>query len=118
MKAKNLRYSFIYAQQGIWYAVRTQRNMKIHLATAAMAAAFAWILGFSAIEFAILTVTIAAVLIAEMINSALEAVVDLVSPDVNPLAKLAKDMAAGAVLISALASLIVGYLLFWPRLFG
>jgi diacylglycerol kinase len=109
--------SFKYAFSGLWYAIITQRNMRIHLAAALTVALLAWLLELSRWEFAILTITVSAVMIAELLNTALETVVDMVSPEFHPLAKRAKDLAAGAVLISAIAALAVGCFLFWPYLF-
>jgi diacylglycerol kinase len=110
--------SFRYAASGVKYCFTTQPNLRIH-ATAAVAVLIAghW-LGLSAAEMGVLALTIASVLVAEMFNTAVEALVDIVSPDYHPLAKVAKDVAAGAVLVTALVSLVVAYFLFGPRLCG
>jgi len=104
--------SFNYAFEGIIHVLRTQRNMRIHfaIATAVLIAA----LGFDVtrLELIALLLAIAFVLIAEMINSAVEATVDVASTSFDPLAKLAKDIAAGAVLIAALNAVAIGYLVF------
>ncbi|BBB92793.1 undecaprenol kinase [Methylomusa anaerophila] len=92
--------------------------MRFHLFAAACVILLAWKVGLNSIEYAILAVTIAGVLVAELFNTALEAIVDKVSPEYHPLAKIAKDVAAGAVLASVFNSLVVGYLLFFHRLFG
>jgi len=118
MKANSFLQSFQYALSGLWYTVCSQRNMKIHLAAAGLALAFAWCFDFEPWEYAVLVLTIGAVLVAEAINTAIETVVDLISPERHPLAKLAKDIAAGAVLISAAVSVFTAYLLFWPRIKG
>ena len=91
-----------------------------HMAQAAaiLAMVLGAYLGLPGGELALLAITIAAVLVAEMFNTAVEALVDIVSPGYHPLAKVAKDVAAGGVLVTAIVSLVVGYLLFIPRLFG
>lgn len=116
MKSKSIVSSFQYALTGIYYIISTQRNMKIHLAAAAGVFALAWCFDFSALEYIILTFTVGMVWTIEAINTAIEAVVDLASPGIHPLAKNAKDIAAGAVLISAGMSIIIGCLLFWPHI--
>jgi len=118
MKAKSLAASFAYAVAGIKYCFLTQRNMRIHTLIAVFTVFLAWQLRFSNIEFLILVITIISVLVAEMINTAIETIVDMVSPQYHPLAKIAKNVAAGAVLTTATASVIVGYILFFHRLFG
>ncbi len=108
--------AFRYAIAGILYCVRQERNMKIH-AVAALAAIFAaWQMDLSSTEWAILLISIAGVISAELFNTAIESVVDKVSPEMHPLAKAAKDAAAGAVLVQAMASLGIGYILFWNKL--
>lgn len=109
---KSLRHAFA----GIIYSVRRERNMRIHLFAACAAFTLAWRLNLDKHEILILCLTVAGVLVAETFNTALETLVDLVSPEFHPLAKVAKDTAAGAVLLAALASLVVGYLLFVPKL--
>lgn len=91
--------------------------MQVHLAAAAAVLLLAIVAGLTATELCILILTIFAVLTAEMLNTAVEAIVDLVSPDYHQLAGLAKDVAAGAVLLAAIASIFIGYLLFSPYLF-
>lgn len=104
--------SFGFAFAGIRYCVLTQRNMKIHIFAAIIVLILAYLVKLSTIEFIILILTISAVLAAEMFNTALESIVDLVSPADHPLAKIAKDVAAGAVLCTAIAAVTVGYFLF------
>ncbi|HYO08760.1 MAG TPA: diacylglycerol kinase family protein [Tepidisphaeraceae bacterium] len=110
--------SFRFAFAGIAYLFRTQRNARIHAAIATAACGLALWLGLSRIDWCILLLTIAGVLILEGLNTALEAVVDLASPHVHPLAKVAKDVAAGMVLIAAIASVAVGLLIFGPPLWA
>jgi len=90
--------------------------MKIHIVFAILAECLAWQLQLDRDEMLILLLTISSVLITEMMNTVVEAVVDIVSPEIHPLAKVAKDVAAGAVLIATLNSLLVGYLLFGDKL--
>jgi len=110
--------AFKHALDGIVHSFSSQRNMKVHVVAAMTAVALAIYFRLPAMEWLLLVLTIAGVIAAEMFNTAVEAMVDLVSPHVHHLAKTAKDVAAGAVLIMALASLVVGYLLFFHRLFG
>lgn len=108
--------SFRFAGQGVIYAIRTQRNFRIQLAAGAAALCVAILLRFELMEWAILILTIAAVLILELLNTVIETVVDLVSPEYHPLAKIAKDVAAAAVLIASVAAVAVGVLLVWHHL--
>ncbi len=114
--------SFRYAFSGLWYMLRTQRNAWIHtIATVCVIVLGLW-LALSRIEWGILALTIGLVWMAEFVNTALEAVVDLASPDTHPLAKVGKDVGAAAVLIAAITSVVVGMLILgpalWARLFG
>jgi diacylglycerol kinase len=115
MAGHPLWQAFRYAFRGVWHCICGERNMKVHLAAMVVALSLAWWLELSRDEWMLLILTIALVLIAEMFNTALEAVVDLVSPEYDPLAKIAKDVAAGAVLLAALAAVAIGYLLFFSR---
>jgi diacylglycerol kinase len=100
--------SFRFAIAGVAYLFRTQRNAQIELAIGLVACGFAAWLRITRAEWGVLILTIASVIILEGINTALEAVVDLASPNVHPLAKTAKDIAAGMVLLAAIASVGVG----------
>ena len=113
-----LRASFVFAFAGIGYLFRTQRNARIHAAIAVIVCVVAAWLRVTRVDWAILVLTIACVLILEGLNTALEAVVDLASPQVHPLAKVAKDVAAGMVLIAAIAAVIVGLLILGPPLWA
>jgi diacylglycerol kinase (ATP) len=110
--------SFHYAFQGLFYLFRTQQNARIELVIGAIACGLGAWLKISTSEWAVLVVTICGVLILEGLNTAIEAAVDLASPEVHPLAKTAKDVAAGMVLIAAIGSIVVGVLIFGPRLVG
>lgn len=110
---KKLVSSFKFALEGIFYCIRTQRNFKIHLCTAFVAVVLAWWRQIPNDKILFLILVIALVLIAELFNTAIETVVDMISPTFNPLAKIAKDVAAGAVLLAAAASLAIGYFIFF-----
>lgn len=117
MSRKNpLHESFKYAFEGIGTALKKEPNFRIQIITGVAAIVLAYYLGFSILEWLILLFTIFSVLILELINTALEAVVDLVSPDIKNEAKLAKDVSAAAVLLSAIFSLLVAVFLFLPKL--
>ena len=102
--------------EGVGYILRTQRNARIELAVAFVAVLLAAWLGISAIEWAVLVLTIAVVLALEWMNTSLELAVSLASPERHPSAKAAKDVAAACVLLAAGASVVIGLLLFLPRL--
>jgi len=104
--------SFNYAIEGIIHVLRTQRNMRIHFGVAVGVLVAALVLNVSRLELIALLLSIAFVLIAEMFNTAIEAAVDVASTSFDPMAKLAKDIGAGAVLIAALNAIAVGYLVF------
>ena len=101
--------------EGIAQVVATQLNMRIHLAAAVAAIGLGLALGLSAVEWAILVLTITLVLSLETLNTAVEATVDRVSLEEHPHAKLAKDAAAGAVLLAAIGAVLVGLFLFGPK---
>jgi len=104
--------SFNYAVEGIIHVLRTHRNMRIHFAAAVIVLVLALVLGVDRIELVVLLLSIAFVLVAEMVNSAIEAAIDVATSSFDPLAKLAKDIAAGAVLIASVNAIAVGYLVF------
>ena len=108
--------SFNFAFEGIIHVLRTQRNMRIHFAIAAAVLVAALVIGVGRIELVVLLLAISFVLIAEMLNSALEAGIDVATTSFDPLAKLAKDISAGAVLIATINAVAVGYLVFVNRL--
>ena len=110
--------SFYYAFVGLGYLLRTQRNARIELSIGAVACALAAWVHISRAEWAVLVFTIALVLILEGLNTAVEAAIDLASPTFHPLAKAAKDLAAGMVLIAAMASVGVGLLILGPPLWA
>lgn len=116
MKVRKLIDSFNYAVSGIIYTLRTQRNMRIHYVAAILVLFLSLFLNFSRIELLLLLFTISLVIIAEMINTALEKTIDIFIKEYHPLAETAKNVAAGAVLIAAINAIIVAYLLFFDRI--
>lgn len=112
----SLRWSFTWAFEGIVYVLRTQRNMQIHAAAAVVALVMGLLLDFSRLEFAALIGAISLVLVAEMLNTALEAAVDAVVTSYHPLVKIAKDVAAGAVLVATVNALAIAYFVFYEKL--
>lgn len=116
MKARNLKESFTYALAGFKETVIKERNMKIHLLAAFLAVLTGYALKLSRWEWGLLILTISMVLTAEMINTAIERAVDLVTDNYHPLAKAAKNVAAGAVFLTALAAVVMGILVFGPHL--
>lgn len=116
MRRDTLLASFRFAGQGIAYVIRTQRNMRIHLGVAGCVLALAGAVGVSRLELAVLLLCILAVLTLEMLNTVVEAVVDLATGEYHPLAKIAKDVAAGAVLVMSGGAAIIGLLILGPPL--
>ena len=99
------------------YAVAVERNLRIHLAFAAAAVVLAVFIGLSIVEWALLYLTISFGISMEMVNTSIEQMVSILSPEQRPAAKRAKDVAAAAVLIAACGSVFVGFFLFVPKLF-
>ncbi len=108
--------SFRFALSGLKSAFTKEPNFRIHVITAILALGAAYFLGLNSIEWLILSITIFLVIIFELLNTMLEAMVNLVSPELNAEAKIAKDVSAAAVLVSAIFSVIVGIVLFAPKL--
>jgi diacylglycerol kinase len=107
---------FGFAFRGLWYTLRTQRNARVHVVIACLAIAMGIVLHISAVEFAMIFVAISSVFIAEMFNTVIELCVDLASPEYNQLAEIAKDVAAGAVLLSAMLAVVIGLFVLGPHL--
>ncbi|MCJ8011415.1 diacylglycerol kinase family protein [Paenibacillus sp. KQZ6P-2] len=116
MRSGSLISSFGYAIQGVWYALRTQRNMRIHAAAAVVVIIAAALLHLSWMRWVVLLLAITLVMVMELMNTALESVVDLASPEIHPLAKAAKDTAAGAVLLASVFALVAGIIVFYRPL--
>ncbi|MBE9205676.1 diacylglycerol kinase family protein [Nostoc sp. LEGE 06077] len=115
--AANLVVSFKYAWAGITYSFQTQRNFRIHVSFCALAIALSIFLHLSPVEIAVIGITSGLVLALELLNTAIESLVDLtVKQTYHELAKVAKDCAAGAVLVSALVAILVACTLILPRL--
>lgn len=109
---KALYKSFVYAFRGIFYCLRNERNVRIHLVVALYLLVFSLFYDFTRLEYALLFIAITLVIAAEMINTAIETIVNLLSPSYDQLARIAKDAAAGAVLACAVFSVGVGVALF------
>jgi diacylglycerol kinase len=107
---------FGYAFNGIWHAAATQLNFRVHLVAALVAGYAGYALHISKDEWLWIVLCIALVLVAELFNTAIEFLTDLVSPDYNKKAGLVKDMSAGAVLITAIGALIIGLIILVPKL--
>jgi diacylglycerol kinase (ATP) len=118
MRSRNILESFRFALSGLGYALRTQRNTRIHLTIAAAVVALGLWLDISSVQWAVLALTIGFVLVSEMLNTVAETLVDLVSPGYHPLAKIIKDVTAAAVLLAAIVSVVVGLLVLWPLLWA
>ncbi len=115
-QAENFWKSFKCAVSGIVYSIKTGRNLIIQLCFALLAIIFGIILKISKIEWAIIIFTIVFVIFSEMLNTAIETVVDLVTEEYNEKAKIAKDVAAGAVLISAINSIAIGLIIYMDKI--
>jgi diacylglycerol kinase (ATP) len=115
-RAPSLLESFNFAFEGVIHVLRTQRNLRIHFAVAFAVLIAAVAVGVERLELMALLIAISFVLIAEMLNTALEAGIDVATTSFDPLAKLAKDIAAGAVLIATVNAVAVGYLVFSDKI--
>lgn len=116
MKPKNWIHSASLAIEGIIYVVKTQRHMRYHLFIAAAALILSLVLNISRIDFIVLSLAIVLVLVAEMLNTAIEVTVDIIAESYHPLAKIAKDVAAGVVLLASIGAMTLGYLILYPAL--
>ncbi|MEW6696359.1 MAG: diacylglycerol kinase family protein [Bacillota bacterium] len=115
---KGFLKSFGYALEGTVFVLRSQRNMKVHFVATLLVVTVGLFLRLSASEWVDIIFAVFFVLAAECINTAIEALVDLSSPQKQPLAKIAKDCAAGAVLLAAINSLLAAYFILWPKILG
>ena len=113
---KRLIHSFQYAFEGVKKAYEGEQNLRIHTFIAILVIVFGFFLKISYIEWLVCLVLIALVLMAEFFNTAIEYVVDLASPNIHPLAKAAKDVASAGVLMMAIISAIVGFVIFIPKI--
>ncbi|AIY05244.1 diacylglycerol kinase [Planococcus sp. PAMC 21323] len=105
----------MFAAQGIGTALKREQNIRFHLLAAIIVVIAGWLTVLSYTEWLVVILLIAGMIALEMVNSAIERVVDLATAELHPLAKQAKDMAAGAVLVFAVASAIIGLLIFLPK---
>lgn len=115
MKNRNLTESFNNAANGILYVILHERNMKIHLVAAFITVLLGFLYRLSGLEFVIICLTIGVVIVCELFNTAMEVVVDIIVDVYHPKAKIVKDVAAGAVLVSAFISMIIAYLIFFDK---
>lgn len=115
---KRFLLGFVFAARGIVYVLRTQRNARVHLMIAGAVVLAGWCFRISATQWAIIAVTSGLVFGAEMFNTVIEMAVDLLTRRQHPMARAAKDVAAGAVLVTAIAAVAVGGAIFGPRLWA
>jgi diacylglycerol kinase (ATP) len=116
-RSKSRLWSFRYAFSGLWYVLRTQRNAWIHATiTLAVILLGVW-LGLERYDWTIIMIAICFVWLAEITNTALEAITDLASPEQHPLARVGKDVGAGAVLLASITAVVLGLLILIPPLF-
>ncbi|TKC19951.1 diacylglycerol kinase family protein [Robertmurraya kyonggiensis] len=115
-KSSNVIRSFQYAIQGITHTLMKERNMQIHVSISVIVVFVSFILKLSAIEWLFILFAIGGVFALELVNTAIERIVDLVTKEYHPLAKQAKDIAAGAAFIYSILSVIVGIIIFLPKI--
>ena len=116
MRSRSLIWSFNYAIEGVVYALRTQRNMRIHVASAILALIAALVLNVGRLQLIAIIFAISLVFVTELINTAIESVVDLAIQTYDPIAKVAKDVSAGAVLIAATNAIVIAFLVLFDPL--
>ena len=116
-KMKKVRNSFKYAIEGIWTSFKTERNMKIHLLAVVIVLIMGYVYKISNVEWMICIVLFGLVISAELINTGIEQTVNLVTEEKNPIAKYAKDVSAGAVLVNAIVSVIIAGIIWIPKIF-
>ncbi|RST61476.1 diacylglycerol kinase family protein [Siminovitchia terrae] len=109
--------SFSYAIQGLRHAVRTERNFQIHLTAALIVSMCGFAFRLNRMEWVFILICIFGMIALELLNSAIEKTVDLVTDEIKPLAKQAKDMAAGAVMVYAIMTVVIGLIIFIPKVF-
>ena len=113
---KRLIKSFSYAFSGVISALKTEQNLLIDFISGIIAIVLGFVLKISTIEFIIVLIVIALVISMELMNTAIEYVVDMAMPEIHPLAKLSKDISGGAVLVSAIIALVVGLIIYLPKI--
>jgi diacylglycerol kinase len=107
-------FSFKYAFNGLFYAIQTQKNIRIHLVATVVVLLFSALVKITPLELTLIVIVIGIVWIAEIFNTAIEKLVDLCSPQYHLLAKLSKDLAAAGVLVAAMTAVLVGIIVFLP----
>lgn len=117
-KLLKVALSFKYAFEGIGYAIKTQRNFRIHAIVAIIVLILSFLLRSNYLEIAVILFSIGLVISLELINTSIEASIDLVMPENRPLAKIAKDLAAAAVLVSAMTAALIGLLILGPKIYS
>jgi len=115
MEKRSLTDSFNNAIKGIIYALKNERNLRLHFIVAIFVIFLTLFFDLTKVEFLILILTITFVIVAELFNTVVEHVIDLITDSFHPLARLAKDISAGAVLLSSISSIIVGYIIFFKH---
>lgn len=116
LKDKKRSIGFSFAWQGIVAVIKSEKNFQIHLIFALLVILISFYVKLNMIEWIIIVLTIGLVLLLEMINTIIEKLIDFVIPEIHPTAKLIKDIAAGAVLVSAIMAIIVGLIIFTPKI--
>lgn len=116
MKSRNIKESFGFAFTGLFYAIRTQRNMRIHCLAGILSIVVFLFLGINFELLPVLVLTIVFVISVEMINTAIETTVDLFIEDYHRLAEIAKDVSAGAVLMASVGAFFIGLFIFLPSI--
>jgi len=117
-KSRNLIDSFKYAFEGLFFGLRTIKNIRIHLFFTFLVVAGGLFFEITKVEWLICLLFISLVISLELMNTAVEETVNLAMPNIHPVAKIAKDVSASAVLVSALVSLIAGFVIFLPKVLG
>ena len=114
-KSKNLFDSFHHAFDGLIYGFRTTKNLRVDLFVTAIVIVCGFVFKISLLEWALLTICFGLVMALELVNTAIEEAVNLAMPNLHPIAKISKDVAAGAVMFAAILSSVVGFLIFIPK---
>ena len=114
MKDKRLPIGFRYAIAGIIYAIKNERNFRIHLLATVVVIMFSLICHLELFEWIAIIFVIGFVLVSELFNTAVELIIDYIKPEIHPVAKAIKDLAAGAVLITSIVAVIIGLIIFLP----
>ncbi|WP_164216174.1 diacylglycerol kinase family protein [Virgibacillus sp. YIM 98842] len=117
MKDKKKSIGFSYAWNGLREAAKLERNFRIHLLFAVLVIISGFLFKLAPSEWAIIIFVIGFVLVTELINTVIEKVIDYIKPDIHPTAKLIKDYAAGAVLAAAITAVLIGLIIFVPKLY-